>query len=135
MPRAPVRSVGGMTADAMTPGTDRLDRRALALAVIALTGAIVSAVIVGATIGPMEAAHGRLLSDTPTWYQGIVWALGASQAAWAALGIAGLVAGIVARGRRGGGARAVVAILLAVLGPAAAGGAFLLALLVGAAAA
>lgn len=114
-----------------------------------------STAVIGVTLGPMEAAHGRYLSDTPTWYRTLAWVLGASHLLWAALGITGLVMGILALSRRsghpstggpgagrtgggtsaGGTTGAVAAIVLAVLGPVLVVGVFMVALLVGAAAA
>ncbi|MCS6711366.1 hypothetical protein JSY14_04780 [Brachybacterium sp. EF45031] len=99
------------------PPTDRWGRRALTAVIIALLGGLLCAGIIGATAGPMEAAHGRLLTDTPTWYQTLVWALGALTLLWSGLGLFGIGAAIAAlvRGERPG--RPVTAIVLAILAP------------------
>lgn len=95
----------------------RSDGWSPALGVVALLGATIAALIIGITIVPMEAAHGRLFTDTPGTYQILVYALGATMVLWAALGVAALVTGIVSIVRRGANSRAVWGIILAVVSP------------------
>lgn len=114
-------------------------RTALALAVAALLGACLAALVIGGTVAPMEAAHGRVLGDTPSWYRSLVIGLTGSLLLWTLLGIAAIVLGVsdLARsadrsgaGRGGRGrAAAITAIALAVIAPGVAFGAFLLAML------
>lgn len=93
------------------------DGWSLLLGVVALLGATIAALIIGITIVPMEAAHGRLFTDTPDSYQLLVYALGATMVLWASLGVAALVTGIVSIVRRGANSRAVWGIVLAVVSP------------------
>jgi hypothetical protein len=99
------------------PGRGRASSRALALSLLALFGAVVALGGVGLTVLPMEAAHGRLLTDTPGWYQWTVLGAFASLLLWTVAGIAGLVLGVVGLSAGQGRARAIVAIVLSVLAP------------------
>jgi vacuolar-type H+-ATPase subunit I/STV1 len=95
----------------------RLGGWSLVLALVALVGAALVAGFVGATIVPMEAAHGTHFADTPPTYRTTVTVLGATMLLWTAAGIAALATGLAAvlRGERS--ARAVWGIALALAAP------------------
>ncbi|WP_159793011.1 hypothetical protein [Puerhibacterium puerhi] len=94
------------------------------LAVGATVVSIPASASVGATVGPVEGAHGTVLADTPAWYSGAVSVLLALQGIAALAGLAGLVLGIVAATRRQVGA-GVTAIVIATLAPLVSFGVFL----------
>lgn len=123
------RSVIAMTTDSRAT-TGRWGHRSLVAALVALIGGLISAVGIGATIGPMELEHGRQLTDTPGWYQLVVWVLGGLMLVWSVLGVAGLSFGIAALVRGEGRARPISAIILAVLGPVITFGLLILLILV-----
>lgn len=91
--------------------------RSLRLAVVALTGATIASLIVGATIVPVEAAHGRFFTDTPPAYQLLVYALGATMILWTVLGVASLITGVRSLMHETAKSRAAWGIALAIASP------------------
>lgn len=106
-------------------------RRALGLALIAVAGALLAVTVLGVSIGPMEAEHGRTLADTPGWYQAIAAGLGGSLLLWSALGATGLALGIRAVAQHRGRGSGIAAIVVAVAGPVLVTVAFIAALVAG----
>ena len=104
----------------------------LPLGITALLGATLVSLVIGAAIVPMEAAHGRLFTDTPAGYQLLVYALGATMILWTVLGLAALITGVLSLMRHGANGRAIGGIALAVLSPFAAVAALIGAMLGGA---
>lgn len=94
-----------------------LGKTAMALSIIAGALSLVASAILGATIGPSEAASGYYFSDIPDWYQTLAAVLVGLQALCTGLGVLGIVLGIVsavtARGRTFG----IVAIAAALIAP------------------
>lgn len=94
-----------------------LGKTAMALSIIAGALSLVASAILGATIGPSEAASGYYFSDIPDWHQTLAAVLAGLQALCTGLGVLGIVLGIVsavtARGRTFG----IVAIAAALIAP------------------
>lgn len=104
---------------------------ALGLALLALIGSLVAMTGVGLTIAPMEAEHGRLLADTPAWYQWAVLGAFGSLLLWTVSGIVSIVLAVIGLGAGQGKVQAIIAIALAVTAPVLALGALIGALLAG----
>ena len=113
-PRPPAAAAPSPTG---RPGGGRASSWALALSLLALLGAAVAMAGVGLSVMPMQSAHGRLLTDTPQWYQWTVLGAFASLLLWTIAGIAGIVLAVVGLSAGQGRARAIVALVLAVLAP------------------
>jgi hypothetical protein len=111
IPPAPVSSraaAGRSTA----PGT-----AALVLAIIAVVAGVVVGGLIGAGVSYWEDQYGYYFSDIPENLQGLLVIGVVTMFLWTALGITGLVLGIVAAARDRGRVRGVIAIVLAVVGP------------------
>ena len=101
-------------ADAKGP---RLGKAALVIAIVAAVLSLIASIILGMTVGPMEAEYGYYFTDTPSWYGNLAVALFGLQALCAALGITGLIMGIVSAATNRGKTQGTVAIAIAVLAP------------------
>lgn len=95
----------------------RTPSRSLVFAIIALVGAVLACGILGASAVPMEANHGRNLTDTPADYQLFATALLASMLVWSVLGLIAIVFGIVDAVRHGARRNVIAAVIIAVLAP------------------
>ena len=94
------------------PGRWPAGRVALALGLIAAIGGVLTVGYVAVTIGFVQLPAGRLLTDTPAIYHGIVYGAAASLLVWAAAAVTAVVAGLVGlvrRERRGEALTGVVA--------------------------
>lgn len=111
------RSRGADSSPGERTGRGRSASWALALSLVALLGAVLAMGGAGLSIPPMEAAHGRLLTDTPAWYQWTVLGAFASLVLWTVAGITGIVLAVIGLSTGRGRARSIVAIVLAVLAP------------------
>lgn len=107
-------------------GSARLGTIALALAIIGAGLSLIASVFLGMTVGPMEAASGYHFSDTPSWYRNVAIGIFSLQALCTALGIAGLIMGIVATVSGRGRTQGIVATAIALLAPVISFGAFLI---------
>ncbi|WP_166969358.1 hypothetical protein [Brevibacterium atlanticum] len=117
------RSAGPDPADATN--SPALGRTAMVLSLVAGVLSVVASVILGATVGPSEAASGYYFTDTPDWYQSLAAALVGLQALCTGLGVTavilGIVAAVTARGRTFG----IIAISAAVIAPFVSFGTFI----------
>ena len=105
---------GASSAEANHP---RLGSAALAIAITAAGISLITSIILALTIGPMEATYGYNFSDIPTWHQNVAITLFGLQALCAALGITGLIMGIVSAVTDRGRTQAIVATAIAVMAP------------------
>lgn len=104
---------------------------ALGLALLTLLGSLAVMTGVGLTIAPMEAEHGRLLTDTPAWYQWAVLGAFGSLLLWTVSGIVSIVLAVIGLGAGQEKVQAIIAIVLAVIAPFLALGALMAALVAG----
>ena len=104
-------------APAERPSRSRAASWAFALSLIAALGAILAMAGVGVSMIPMETAHGRLLTDTPAWYQWTVLGAFGSLVLWTLAGLAGIVLGVIGLRAEKGQGRSILAIVLAVAAP------------------
>ena len=111
------RAGGADPAPGDRPGRDRAASWSLVLSLVALLGGVVAMAGVGLSIVPMEAQHGRLLTDTPAWYQWAVLGAFGSLVLWTLAGIVGIVLAVIGLAAGQGRARLIIAIVLAVLAP------------------
>lgn len=95
----------------------RFGKVALVVAILAAGMSLISSIILGATIGPMEASSGYHFTDTPSWYQNLAFVLFGLQALGAALGITGLIMGIVSAVTGRSRTQGIVAIAITILAP------------------
>ncbi|GAA1855293.1 hypothetical protein [Brevibacterium marinum] len=95
----------------------RLGKAALVVAIVAAGLSLISSIILGATIGPMQASSGYHFTDTPGWYQNLAFVLFGLQALGAALGITGLVMGIVSAVTGRSRTQGIVAMTITILAP------------------
>ncbi|SDR76210.1 hypothetical protein SAMN04489752_0181 [Brevibacterium siliguriense] len=118
------------TADARTDSaasakSPTLGKAAVALSIVAMVLSLAASVILGATVGPSEAASGYFFTDTPDWYQTLAIVLVGVQGLCTCLGITGIILGITAavtgRGRTPGN----IAISVAAIAPFVSFGTFI----------
>lgn len=95
----------------------RLGKVALVTAIVAAGLSLIASIILGVTVGPMEVEYGSYFTDTPSWYRNLAIALFGLQALCAALGITGLIMGIVSAVTGRGRTQGIVAIAITVLAP------------------
>lgn len=113
----------------VTPtGTNRprLGKIALVLTIIAAGLSLIASIFLGVTIGPMESDNGYFFTDTPSWYQNLAIALSGLQILCAALGVTGLIMGIVSAVTGAARTQGIVAIAIAVLAPLVSFGIFMI---------
>ncbi|MCF2573511.1 hypothetical protein [Brevibacterium sp. UCMA 11754] len=106
--------------DEVTPtgaNRPRLGKIALVLTIIAAGLSLIASIILGVTIGPMENDSGYFFADTPSWYQNLAIAFSGLQVLCAALGVTGLIMGIVSAVTGTARTQGIVAIAIAVLAP------------------
>jgi vacuolar-type H+-ATPase subunit I/STV1 len=108
-------TAGPHEADATNSPT--LGRTAMVLSIVAGVLSVVASVILGATVGPAEAASGYYFTDTPDWYQTLAAVLVGLQALCTGLGLTAIVLGIVAAVTDRGRTFAIFAIAAAVIAP------------------
>lgn len=113
-PLSPEASFNTSSAEANHP---RLGRAALAIAISAAGISLISSIVLALTIGGMEAKYGYNFADIPTWYRNVAIGLFGLQALCAALGITGLIMGIVAAVTDRGRTQAIVATAISVMAP------------------
>lgn len=118
-PIDPTPGPAGPTSGSADPHVSpaRVGRIALTLAIIAGGVSFISSVILGVTVGPIEAADGHYFSDTPAWYRGLAIGLFGLQALCTALGITGLIMGIVAAVTGRGRTQGIIATAIALVAP------------------
>ena len=94
-----------------------LGKTALVLALIAAVLTLAASAILGATVGPTEAATGYYFTDAPDWYESLATGLVSLQVLCAGAGVTAIIMGIVstvtARGRTFG----IIAIAAAAIAP------------------
>ncbi|WP_145997447.1 hypothetical protein [Brevibacterium sp. 239c] len=108
--RSPVSS----PADANRP---LLGKVALGITIIAAGLSLLASITLGVTIGPVENEHGHFFTDIPSWYQNLAIALAGLQVLCAALGVTGLIMGIVSAASDRARTQGIIAIAIAVLAP------------------
>lgn len=94
-----------------------LGKVALVITIIAAGLSLLASIIFGVTIGPLENEHGYFFTDTPGWFQNLVIALAGLQVLCAALGVTGLIMGIVSAVSDRARTQGIVAIAIALLAP------------------
>lgn len=94
-----------------------LGKVALVITIIAAGLSLIASFILGVTIGPMEANYGHYLTDTPSFYRNLAIALAGLQVLCAALGVTGLIMGIISATTGRARTQGIIAIALAVLVP------------------
>jgi hypothetical protein len=102
-----------------------LGRTAMVLSLVAGVLSVVASVILGATVGPSEAASGYYFTDTPDWYQSLAAALVGLQALCTGLGVTAIILGIVAAVTARGRTFGIIAISAAVVAPFVSFGTFI----------
>lgn len=114
--------------EATPTGTNRqrLGKIALVLTIIAAGLSMIVSIILGVTIGPMENDSGYYFTDTPSWYQHLAIAFSGLQVLCAALGVTGLIMGIVSAVTGAARTQGIVAIAIAVLAPFVSFGIFMI---------
>lgn len=99
-----------------TPGSSRLGRWALLLALAAAGISLVASAILGVTAGPAKAATGSYFGDD-AWYTNLGVTLFSVQALCTVAGLTGLVLGIVAAVSDRGRTLGIIATAVAVVAP------------------
>jgi hypothetical protein len=115
----------GVSGAVSTPGASAtveansrtLGKTAMVLSIVAVVLSVAASAILGATVGPTEAASGYYFTDTPDWYQTLSTVLVGLQALCTGLGLTGLVLGIVSAVASRGRAFGIVAIAAAAIAP------------------
>ena len=95
----------------------RLGKVALATAIVAAGLSLIASIILGVTVGPTEAEYGYYFTDAPDWYRNLAIGLFGLQALCTALGITGLIMGIVSVATGRGRTQGIVAVAITVLAP------------------
>ncbi|MCF2585985.1 hypothetical protein [Brevibacterium sp. UCMA 11752] len=103
-----------------------LGKVALVLTIVAAGLSLLGSIVLGVTIGPSEAEFGYYFSDVPSWYQNLAIALAGLQVLCAALGVTGLIMGIVSAASGRARTQGIVAIAIAVLVPFISFGSFMI---------
>ncbi|TSI15001.1 hypothetical protein [Brevibacterium aurantiacum] len=103
----------------------QLGKVALVLTIVAAGLSLLGSIVLGATIGPSEAEFGYYFTDAPSWYQNLAIALAGLQVLCAALGVTGLIMGIVSAATGRSRTQGIVAIAIAIFAPLISFGAFL----------
>ena len=101
-------------ASAMSP---TLGKVAVALSIVAMVLSLAASVILGATVGPSEAASGYYFTDTPDWYQTLATVLVGVQGLCTCVGITGIILGITAAVTGRGRTPGIIAIAVAAIAP------------------
>lgn len=99
-----------------TPGSSRLGRWALLLALAAAGISLIASAILGVTAGPAEAATGSYFGDD-AWYTNLGVTLFSVQALCTVAGLTGLVLGIVAAVSDRGRTLGIIATAVSVVAP------------------
>jgi hypothetical protein len=115
-------ALGRQAAEAKSPA---LGKAAMALSIVALVLSVAASAILGATVGPAEAASGYYFTDTPDWYQTLAAVLVGLQVLCTCLGITGLILGITAAVTARGRTVSIVAIAVAAVAPFVSFGTFI----------
>ncbi|MCU4298508.1 hypothetical protein D3I60_15750 [Brevibacterium permense] len=102
-----------------------LGKAAVALSIIAMVLSLAASVILGATVGPSEAASGYYFADTPDWYQTLAIVLFGVQGLCTCLGITGIILGITAAVAGRGRTPGTIAIAVAAIAPFVSFGTFI----------
>ncbi|MBM6590715.1 hypothetical protein [Brevibacterium sp. RIT 803] len=113
---------GATSAGANRP---QLGKVSLVLTIVAAGLSLLSSIVLGVTIGPSEAEFGDYFTDVPRWYQNLAIALAGLQVLCAALGVTGLIMGIVSAGTGRARTQGFVAIAIAISAPLISLGTFL----------
>ncbi|SMX73315.1 hypothetical protein BANT918_00875 [Brevibacterium antiquum CNRZ 918] len=99
---------------------------ALVVTIVSAGLSLLASIVLGVTIGPMENENGYYFADTPSWYQNLAIALAGLQVLCAALGVTGLIMGIVSVATSRARTQGVVAIAIAALAPFVSFGIFMI---------
>src|SRR5699024_1123722 len=94
------------------------------MALIATVLTLAASAILGATVGPAEAAAGYYFTDTPDWYQSLATGLVGLQVLCAGVGVTGLIMGIVSAVTARGRAFRTIAIAAPAIAPFLSSGTF-----------
>lgn len=94
-----------------------LGKAALTLSIVAMVLSLAASAILGATVGPSEAASGYYFTDTPDWYQTLATVLVGVQGLCTCVGITGIVLGIVSTVTGRGRTPGIIAIAVAAIAP------------------
>ncbi|SDS23028.1 hypothetical protein SAMN04489751_1532 [Brevibacterium sandarakinum] len=95
----------------------RLGKVAMVVAIIAAGLSLIASFVLGLTLGPMEIEYGYYFTDTPSWYRNLAIALFGLQALCTAIGITGLIMGIVSAATGRGRTQGIIAVAITVLAP------------------
>lgn len=104
----------------------RLGKVAMVVALVAAGLSLITSLVLGLTIGPMEIEYGYYFTDTPSWYRNLAIALFGLQALCTAIGITGLIMGIVSAATGRGRTQGIVAVSISVLAPFVSFGIFMI---------
>ncbi|VEW10651.1 Uncharacterised protein [Brevibacterium casei] len=99
-----------------TPGSPRLGKAALILALAAAGISLIASAVLGVTAGPAEAANGSYFGDD-SWYQTLGVTLFSVQAVCTIAGLTGLVLGIAATVTDRGRTPGIIATAVAAIAP------------------
>lgn len=97
--------------------SQRLGRVALGLAIAAAGLSLLASIVLGLTVGPIEADYGSTIAEAPDWVGSLALALMGLQAVLTGVGITALVVGMVAAALHRGRVLGIVATIIAVLAP------------------
>lgn len=113
------RPAGPSSSDSETTNADshQLGRLAVILTIIAVGLSLIASIVLGTTIGPIEAETGRYFTDAPDWYRNLAIGLFGLQALCTALGITGLIMGIVSIATGRGRTQGIIASAVALVAP------------------
>ncbi|WP_420095493.1 hypothetical protein [Brevibacterium sediminis] len=102
-----------------------LGKVAVALSIVAMVLSLAASVILGATVGPSEAASGYYFTDTPDWYQTLATVLVGVQGLCTCAGVTAIILGITAAVTGRGRTPGVIAIAVAAIAPFVSFGTFI----------
>ena len=108
---------GGVAGAPVSAKSPTLGKTALVLALIAAVLTLVASAILGATLGPTEAASGYYFADVPEWYQSLATGLVVLQVLCACVGITVIIMGIVSAATARGRTFGIIAIAAAAIAP------------------
>ncbi len=94
-----------------------LGKVAVVFSIVAMVLSLAASVILGATVGPSEAATGYYFTDTPDWYQTLATVLVGVQGLCVCSGLTAIVLGITAAATGRGRTPGIIAIAIAAIAP------------------
>ena len=109
-----------------TADSRHLGRLAAALTISAAGLSLIASIVLGVTVGPVEAANGRYFTDVPDWYRNLAIGLLGLQALCTAIGLTGLTMGIVSAVTGRGRTQGIIASAVALVAPFISVGVFII---------